>query len=133
MKKSLEKNSPATTAGNGEIGIIRNILMGEHIAQFESSFKSLQEIIEKNDRNSNDQLVKMENSFNQRLSELEKNTTDWFDALEKNTNSRLEKIEQLFNKRLGELETKMQEDKSDDRETISDLLSTLSKTIAAKK
>ncbi len=133
MKNSLEKKSQTQVSGNGEIGIIRNILMGEHIAHFESNVKSLRELIENNDLNSNDQRKKMETSINQRLTELEKNTTDWFDSFEKSMNARLDKMELSFNQKMGEIENKFEVDKSEDRESISEMLATLSKTIAGKK
>jgi len=133
MKNSQKKETQRPASENGEIGIIRNILMGEHIAQYESNFKTVRELIEKNDQFSNENLKRMEDSFNTRLSELEKSTTDWFDAFEKNMNDRLDKLEQLLDNRVNSLESKMETDKIEDRESISDMLSTLSKTISNKK
>lgn len=132
-EKFSKKESTLEDSRNGEIGVIRNILMGDHISQYESNFKSLRELIENNDQDSNEQLKKMENSFNQRITQLEKSTTDWFDSYEKNMNVRLDKIEKLFEDKIKDLEKKMSEDKTEDRESISEMLSVLSKTIAGKK
>jgi len=133
MKNSLKKKPQLPTVENGEIGIIRKILLGEYIEQYDSSIKSLREIIENNDQNSNVQLKKMENSFNQRFSELERNTTEWFDAYEKSMNNRMDRLEKMIEKRINEVGSKMESDMTEERENLSDMLSTLSKTILSKK
>jgi len=132
MKNSLKKKALPKTMENGEIGVIRNILIGEFVAQYESNFESLEELVENNNETTNRRMAKFETSFDQRLKELEKNTTEWFDSYEKSINVRFDKLEALYDKRLKEIENKMVVEKNEDRENISKMLATLSQTLIGK-
>ncbi len=79
--------------GFGDISMIRNILMGQHIAQFEENFQQLTAKQEKDGADQTAALKATEASLRQQLRDLEKRTEDRFALLEALVNDRVEMLQ----------------------------------------
>lgn len=66
----------------GELGTIRNILMGQQMAEYERSFSEVNDTINKKEAERNQQIEELENRMNERFANLEKDMNSRFDRLE---------------------------------------------------
>lgn len=116
-------NNPASNGATlGEISTIRDILMGQHINDFESRFKSL-----------SNQLSALEDKMTKKIKELDSNakasrkdlssdTSSRFDQLEEKTDNRFSQIEQSLQDGLADLRNALEESSLNDKEKIGQLL-----------
>lgn len=95
-------NKPQT--GFGDIGMIRDILMGQQINDYEKRFQDLNEFI-----------AKMDARIEERIN-----------TLEAQINERFNRVEQLLQENTNHLNTKIQSVSTHDKNLISDLLKDLS-------
>jgi hypothetical protein len=79
--------------GFGDIGMIRNILMGQHISEFEAKFNQINDRQDKELANGQADLQSLEAATNQRLQALEKRTEDRFALLEAMVKDRVEMLQ----------------------------------------
>jgi hypothetical protein len=79
--------------GFGDIGMIRNILMGQHISEFEAKFNQINDRQDAELSSGQTALKSLEASTNQRLHELEKRTEDRFSMLEAMVKDRVEMLQ----------------------------------------
>ncbi|NJN78968.1 MAG: hypothetical protein HC803_12155 [Saprospiraceae bacterium] len=66
----------------GELSTIRNILMGQQMAEYETSFKEVNDTINQKEADRNQQIEDLENQMNERFASLEKEMNTKFDKLE---------------------------------------------------
>lgn len=79
----------------GEISTIRNILMGEHINEFENSFSELKKEIAALEASQSQDLSSTKNELEARLDEVEDTMTKRLDSIEKNLNHSIEELKNL--------------------------------------
>ena len=85
----------------GELSTIRNILMGQQMAEYERSFKEVNDTINQKEAERNQQIEDLENRINERFDNLDKDMKDRFDRLEAFL---LENVRQI-NERISEVST----------------------------
>lgn len=66
----------------GELSTIRNILMGQQMAEYEQSFKEVNETINEKEAETNQKIQDLENRMNERFANLETDMNNRFDRLE---------------------------------------------------
>lgn len=82
-----------------DISTIRNILMGEHIAQFEARFEALEKQLVDQGQQFSEQLRNLEGSMDQRLQELGQKMEEQGSSLSKEINA----VRQEFKGKLGQM------------------------------
>ncbi len=82
----------------GEIGMIRNILMGEQIGEFEQKFNALQEQIQTLEKELSSRIENLDQSTQKSFSEMDKNTKNSFAESEKQIANHIEKINNRIDK-----------------------------------
>jgi len=113
-----EKKTGVEGMDLGELGMIRNILMGQQISEWEVKYNEL-----------NDSLLAHTNDLEERISTLDKSSSKEMTTMERELSDRLEKLERTFEKRLENLETKMMASDQKDRQKIGKLLSEIGKKL----
>lgn len=90
------KSNP--TPGLGDIGMIRDILMGQQINEFDRKFNELESSLHQTEQTINEKILNLKNQTDAKFSSLEKEIHERFDLLEKlvkeNTNMLMETIKQ---------------------------------------
>ena len=66
----------------GELSTIRNILMGQQMAEYEQSFKEVNDTINEKEEDTHQKIQDLENRMNERFSNLKKDMNNRFDRLE---------------------------------------------------
>lgn len=102
----------------GDLGQIRNILMGQQMSAYEARFKALEE-----------QLNSEAAANAKRLEELEKETRKSIEAMEKGSNASFERLEKMVEKKLDQLTKKLEDSSLRDKNRIGKLLSDMGKKL----
>ncbi len=102
----------------GDLGQIRNILMGPQMSAFEERFKAMEA-----------KMAAHSKDITERLSDLEKNSQKAMDTLEKGANSNYERLEKMVEKKLDLLSKKLDDTSSKDKARIGKLLSDMGKKL----
>lgn len=105
-----------------EISTIRDILMGQHIDDFESKFKSLQDQLAKVESKLTKKINDLSTDSSARQKELNNELVTRFSQLESSTDSRFGQIEQSLKDGLADLQNMMDEASMNDKERIGKLL-----------
>ncbi len=96
--KENSGNSTAGAGGLGDISMIRDILMGQQINEFDKKFNELDSSLSKVDATANEKIRLLKQQTEQRFDTLEKEVHERFDLLEKlvreNTSMLMETIKQ---------------------------------------
>ena len=82
-----------------DISTIRNILMGAHIAQFETRFEALEKKLEEQSQQFSEQLQNLENAMDQRLQELAAKMDEQGSSL----STEISAVRQEFKGKLGQM------------------------------
>jgi len=128
-----DNHSSNNGASLGEISTIRDILMGQHINDFEAQFQALQKQLERvedkftqkiKDLSSNSNALNRELNKDMiaRFSQLESLTDSRFSEMESTTDGRIGQLEQSLKDGLTDLQNKMEESSMNDKERIGQLL-----------
>lgn len=95
-------NNENSKTGNGlnlgEIGMIRNILMGEQINDFEQRFNLIQEQIQTLEKQLTDKIDTLSTDTQTSFSDMDKANTLKFEDIEKQLLSNVEKLHQRIDK-----------------------------------
>ncbi len=105
--------------GLGEVSAIRDILMGEQMAEYDQRFQQAEIRADA-----------MEQAFIQKLAELEKRQADALQAFREETEKRLARLEQQLAARAGELEDKIRTVSDTDRVKLGQMLSELGRQLS---
>lgn len=94
----------------GELSTIRNILMGQQMAEYEQSFNEVKTTIEHKEAATNQKIVDLENQMNERFATLENDMNMRFDKLEalllehvRQINERVSTVSNTDKKELGKM------------------------------
>ena len=121
MAKKLEEQKTTANGGMlnmGEIGTIRNILMGQQMSEYAQRFQTQEH-----------RIAELEQAINNRIDELAKQTDDRFDRLEKEVANRFDKIERLLSDQNASLNNKIEQTSSHDKVALGQLLGEMSKKL----
>ena len=107
-----KEDKTATTTPNpmgmfGDMSMLREIIMGPKVIEYEQHFADIDTLIQKN-----------EDNMRQRI-----------EALEKDMNARFDRLEQLLTQNVEKLNTQMQNMSKSDKSDMADLLVELSKKL----
>ena len=82
----------------GEIGMIRNILMGEHINNFEQQFQKLQDQVEALENRLNDKIAKLDDATQKSFGDMQKSSDAKFEDIQKQLMANVEKLNNTIDK-----------------------------------
>jgi hypothetical protein len=77
-----DKNNQNQGMNLGELSTIRNILMGQQMAEYKQSFEGVNQTINEKEAETNEKLQALEKRMNERFANLEKDMNNRFDRLE---------------------------------------------------
>ena len=95
----------------GDMSMLRDIIMGPKIIEYNERFEAVNALIDKNDKAVHALIQKNEAATNAR-----------FEALERDMNAKFERLEQLLNQNVEHLTKLIQETSKSDKVTLADLL-----------
>jgi hypothetical protein len=81
----------------GEISTIRNILMGNHMAEYSSKFKEIQDTFDANDKDKDERFLKLEADMTNRFYQLEQKMNARFDKLEALLTENVQRLHERVN------------------------------------
>ena len=113
-----DKNKQTGGMDLGELGMIRNILMGEQVNEFQAKFVEIE-----------GQLSESSNSLELRIKELEKTAFNAQATMQKELSARMDKMEKNVQKRLEQLEEKLVDTSQKDRQKVGKLLADIGKKL----
>ena len=102
----------------GELSTIRNILMGQQMAEYDQSFKSV-----------SDRMDKSEASYNEKLKDFEERVNTRFNTLEQDINNRFDRLEKLLLENVNQLNTKIDNVSTTDKADLGNMLAEISKRL----
>lgn len=102
----------------GEIGTIRNILMGQQMAEYATSFKALHE-----------ELATTRSELQENTKTLATSTDERFAKLEKQLDERLNKLEAMLMEHVNRLDQKLIELSKHDKQDLGQMLAEISKRL----
>jgi len=113
-----EKNNPTSGMDLGELGMIRNILMGQQISEWEVKYSEMNQDLEARAQELEDLIANRGDSADRELSEMDK-------AI----NARLDKLEKSMDKRMNQLEQKLVDTTQKDRHKMGKMLSEIGRKL----
>lgn len=120
---SKKDNSQNTNGPSlGEISTIRDILMGQHINDFESKFEALQQQLEKVETKLADKIKDLSATTKTANKEMGKETAARFASIQNETESRIAQVEGSLRDGLADLQQSMEDSSLNDKERIGKLL-----------
>ena len=117
-----DNQSDNNAASFGEISTIRDILMGQHINEFEAKFESLQKKLSDVESKLSQKIKDVAADAKSQRKDLSKETDNQFARLEEHTDSRFAQLEQSVSDGLANLQQMMEESNLNDKERIGQLL-----------
>jgi len=102
----------------GDLGQIRNILMGQQMSAYEQRFVALEA-----------QILEQSKLLSSRLNELEKSTEKSMEVLDKGSNDNLERLEKLIEKKLEQLNKRLDDTSTKDKAKIGKMFADMSKKL----
>ena len=127
--KTASENNNAAMGMFGDMSLLREIIMGPKVIEYEQKFTDTDALIQKNDETTQ-ALIKKINE--EALSHIQKNedaTKARFDALETDMNARFDRLEQLLTQNIQKINTQMNSMSKNDKAGLADLLIELSKKL----
>lgn len=133
--------NPAGAMGMfGDMSLLREIIMGPKVIEYEQKFADTDALIQQNDETTNALIQKNHDETNalikknndDTLALIQKNedaTKARFDALERDMNARFDRLEQLLNQNVEKINVQMKNMSKSDKAGLSDLLVELSKKL----
>lgn len=104
--------------GFGEIGTIRDILMGQQMAEYEKRFASMSQ-----------DLSVTTNDMNARINDLRENTWARLDSLEADIKARLDQLEKIMLEKFNQMDSKMAQTSNMDKANIGAMLAEMGKKL----
>lgn len=108
--------------GLGELSTIRDILMGQQMAEYEKRFASLTQ-----------DLSASNGHLNARLDELRENSWAKVESLEAELKARLDQLERLMSEKLDQLNTKVSQTSTSDKAAIGKMLAEIGQKLMGEK
>lgn len=114
------KKNEAPQSGTSDIGTIRDILMGQHIAEYKAEFESIRQKMADDHAELTSNLQSHGNDADSRFAKLEKDMSDRFDRLEK-----------LVSENIARLDEKLLEVSKSDKQDLGQMLAEISKKLTS--
>ena len=94
MDNPQQQNAGPTA---GEISTIRNILMGNHMAEYSTQFKDIQDTFDASERKTEERFQKLEADVNARFNKMEEAMNSRFDKLEALLTDNVQRLHERVN------------------------------------
>ena len=118
-----ETPAPNPMAGMfGDMSMLRDIIMGPKIIEYNERFEAVHTLIEKNNNQTNALIDKNDKATHALIEKNEAATNARFEALERDMNAKFERLEQLLNQNVENLTKLIQETSKSDKAMLADLL-----------
>lgn len=125
-----KENQPTSNGATlGEISTIRDILMGQHINDFETKFKILEDKLSSVEAKLSEKIKKNATDAKAQRKEMSNETNAHLTRLEDDTQSRFAQLEQSLNNGLTDLRQMMEDSSMNDKERIGNLLMEAGKSL----
>lgn len=132
----MKEGDNKASMGLSELSTIRNILMGQQMAQYDDTFSSIHNKIDTADKNLSDRITTNNNDLNNKIdqsnldlntkiNELQESVNQRFAALEQDMNERFDRLEKLLLEKSQELDTKIDTVSTADKAALGQMLTTI--------
>ena len=122
-------NQAASMGLFGDMSLLREIIMGPKVIEYEQKFADTDTLIKKNDEETKVLIQQNNEKMNALIQKNEAATHARFDAHERDMNARFDRLEQLLNQNIDKINTQMRNMSQSDKANLSDLLVELSKKL----
>lgn len=102
----------------GELSTIRNILMGQQMAEYKQSFATVNQTINEKEAQTNEHIQDLKNQINER-----------FENLERDTNARFDRLEALLMQNVREINDRIAAKSKSDKADLGRMLAAISKQL----
>lgn len=109
-------------AGIGEISMIRDILMGQHISEFQKNFDAADE-----------KTSQLNKAMDEKFKTLEGELRSHMGEVENNINARLDNLESMLKDNVADLEWKISDSGKNDKEMLGHMLQEMGKKLISGK
>ena len=109
------------TSGGGDITMLRDILMGQQINEYDGRFDSIEDL-----------LKEQETAFNTKIQTLEKKLTKQLLQSQEDTKARLNTLEKRLISDMQEVDSKLHQQRTQERRKIGQMLLEMSKQFLDK-
>jgi len=113
-----EKNNLANGMDLGELGMIRNILMGQQISEWEAKYAEINQDLDEKVQHLEDLISQQGESADKEMS-----------SIDKAISSRLDKLEKNMSKKFEQLENKLLDTAQKDRHKMGKMLSEMGRKL----
>lgn len=110
-----QNNEPISTSSSNEIGTIRSILMGDHIAYYKARFQAMDERMDLTDATNDKKRQELERMIDERFIKLEEKMLE-----------RMNELEKLIRDNTQLLNQKMQQSSVQDKAVLGQMLADIS-------
>lgn len=114
----MSENQNHSGMNLGELSTIRNILMGQQMAEYAQTFQAM-----------NGRMDKSEAAFNEKLKDFEERVNTRFTTLEQDINNRFDRLEKLLLENANQLHTKIDNVSTTDKADLGKMLAEVSKRL----
>ncbi|MBP7184256.1 MAG: hypothetical protein KBA06_02020 [Saprospiraceae bacterium] len=112
------ENNNAQTLKFGDISVIRDILMGQHIAEFQEKFDKMEQMLSETE-------IRLTN----KIQELDEKTNQNFVSAERNNSARFQTVEKLLKDTEEQLRSTIEKVSKEDKAKIGRYLSEIGKKL----
>ena len=116
-----ENTNGNRTSGGGDITMLRDILMGQQINEYDGRFDSIEDL-----------LKEQETAFNTKIQTLEKKLTKQLLQSQEDTKARLNTLEKRLISNMQEVDSKLHQQRTQERRKIGQMLLEMSKQFLDK-
>ena len=121
--KNANNNIEEAPAVNADgLSVIKDILLGQHLAEYKSNLNSIKKQFEDSGKASGSQMKQLESNINSRIDQLEK-------SFEKS----IRQLESMIDKQVSKLNQRIDEVSSTDKKDLANMLSTISQKLVDGK
>ncbi len=127
--KTAAENTTAAMGMFGDMSLLREIIMGPKVIEYEQKFTDTDALIQKNDDTIQALIKKINEDTLTQIQKNEDATKARFDALESDMNARFDRLEQLLTQNVEKINAQMNSMSKNDKAGLADLLVELSKKL----
>lgn len=113
----------------GDMSLLREIIMGPKVIEYEQKFVDTDALIQKNDDNTHALIKKINDETLAHIQKNEDATKARFEAFERDINARFDRLEELLNQNVDKINTQMNNMSKNDKAGLADLLVELSQKL----
>ncbi len=116
---NANNNGALNNSAFGDIGMIRDILMGQQISEYEQRFREMEE-----------SFARQENIFNEQIHTMRQQNEERLIAMEHDVAQKFDRLEKLLKENVQDIKNSMAANSSGDKQALGSLLAEMGKKLA---